>query len=222
MQEHFSLHARLQGDTTKCTLKAGQESSWTTNRAFNVQSEVSERTRRILELLHDKPTTFGINRTNWTQPALRKAYEQSYREVISRSTLARLIRRAGYRWKKARRVLTSPDPCYREKVELLLNTLHSLAADEMFFFLDEWGPAQVRKRGGKAYRAHHATIPRRQLSRGNVSLVAALSATRNQVTWHFVASKDSRAMMDMIEILYNQYHTKPSRKWPRCRQDALN
>jgi hypothetical protein len=78
----------------------------------------------------------------------------------------------------------------------------------MFFFLDEWGPVQVRKRGGKAYRAHHATIPRRQLSSGNVSLVAALSATTNQVTWHFLSSKDSRAMMDMIEILYNQYHTK--------------
>ncbi len=194
----------------KIYLESGAESllAWNTNRDFSMNREVSERTKRILELLHGKPTTFGINRTNWTQSALLKAYEQSYHEVISRSTLARLIRRAGYRWKKARRVLTSPDPCYREKVELLLNTLHSLAADEMFFFLDEWGPVQVRKRGGKAYRAHHATIPRRQLSRGNVSLVAALSATTNQVTWHFVASKDSRAMMDMIEILYNQYHTK--------------
>jgi len=78
----------------------------------------------------------------------------------------------------------------------------------MFFFLDEWGPVQVRKRGGKAYRAHHATIPRRQLSRGNVSLIAALNATTNQVTWHFVPSKNSQAMMDMIEVLYNQYQTK--------------
>jgi hypothetical protein len=78
----------------------------------------------------------------------------------------------------------------------------------MFFFLDEWGPVQVRKHGGKAYRLDHATIPRRQLSRGNVSLVAALSATTNHVTWHFVTSKDSRAMMDIIELLYNQYYTK--------------
>ena len=181
--------------------------AWNTDRDF-VKREVSERTKRILELFHHKPNTFGINRTNWTQSALRKAYEQSYGEAISRSTLTRIVRLAGYRWKKARRVLTSPDPCYHEKVELLLNTLHSLAADEMFFFLDEWGPVQVRKRGGKAYRIDHATIPRRQLSRGNVSLVAALSATTNQATWHFVGSKDSRAMMDVIEILYNQCHKK--------------
>ena len=163
---------------------------------------------RILEVFHHKPTAFGINRTNWTQPALLKAYEQSYGEIISKSTLARILRRAGYRWRKARRVLTSPDPSYHEKVELLLNTLRSLGENEMFFFLDEWGPIQVRKRGGKAYRNDRATIPRHQASRGSVSLIAALSARTNQVTWHFLESKGSNAMMDMIEILYNQYHTK--------------
>ena len=98
-----------------------------------------------------------------------------------------------------------PDPSYHEKVELLLNTLRYLGENEIFFFFDEWGPIQVRKRGGKAYRNDHATIPRHQVSRGTVSLIAALSATTNQVTWRFLESKDSHAMMDTIEILYNQY-----------------
>jgi hypothetical protein len=115
----------------------------------------------------------------WTHSALLKAYEQSYGEVISRSTLARILRRAGFRWRKARRVLTSPHPRYHEKLELLLNTLHHLGENEMFCFLDEWGPTQVRKRGGKAYRNEHVTIPRHQISRGNVSLVGGLSATKS-------------------------------------------
>jgi len=34
----------------------------------------------------------------------------------------------------------------------MLNTLRSLRDDEMFFFLEEWGPTQVWKRGGMAYR----------------------------------------------------------------------
>jgi hypothetical protein len=97
-------------------------------------------------------------------------------------------------------------------VELLLNTLRCLGENEMFFFLDEWGPVQVRKRGGKAYRNDHAMIPRHQVSRGTVSLIAALSATTNQVTWCFLESKDSHAMMDMIEILFNQYHTRTNRE----------
>ena len=194
----------------KMYLEIGPERlfAWNTTRYMRPEAQCSDRTKRILEVFHHKPAAFGINRTNWTQLALLKAYEQSYGEVISRCTLVRILRRAGFKWRKARRVLTSPDPRYHEKLELLLNTLHHLGANEMFFFLDEWGPTQVRKRGGKAYRKEHVTIPRHQVSRGNVSLVAALSATENQVTWHFLESKDSHAMMDMIEVLYNQYATK--------------
>jgi transposase len=194
----------------KMCLEAGPEKlfAWNTTRHLDSEAQYLKRTKRILELFHHKPTAFGINRTNWTHSALLKAYEQSYGEVISDSILARTLRRAGFRWRKARRVLTSPDPRYHEKLELLLNTLHHLGENEMFFFLDEWGPTQVRQRGGKVYRNEHVTIPRHQISRGNVSLVGALSATTNQVTWHFLESKNSHAMMDMIEVLYNQYHTK--------------
>lgn len=182
--------------------------TWNTTRTSPSATEDRVKTHRILELLHNKPTFYGINRTSWTQPALFAAYSRSFNETIARMTLTRLLRQAGYRWRKARRVLTSPDPCYHEKVELLLATLHSLAADEMFFFLDEWGPVQVKKRGGRAYRRQHPAteIPRHQTSRGTVSLVSALSATTNRVTWHFVDTKDSAAMSDLLEILFNQYH----------------
>ena len=103
-------------------LEAGPEKlfAWNTTRDMGAEHQFSERTKRILETLHHKPTAFGINRTNWTQPTLLKAYQQSYGETISRSTLARILRRTGYRWRKARRVLTSPDPNYHEKLELLL------------------------------------------------------------------------------------------------------
>jgi transposase len=194
----------------KMYLEAGPEKlfAWNTTRYVRAEAQVSDRIKRILEIFHHKPTAFGINRTSWTHSALLKAYDQSYGELISRSTLARILRRAGVRWRKARKVLTSPDPRYHEKVELLLNTLHNLGENEMFFFLDEWGPTQIRKRGGKAYQNDRVTLPRHQVSRGNVSLVGAVSATTNQVTWCFFDSKDSHAMMDMIEVLYNQYHTK--------------
>jgi transposase len=167
-----------------------------------------EKTQNLLEILHQKPASFGINRTGWTQPALIQAYKNTYGEGISRSTISRLIKNAGYGWRKARRVLTSPDPNYRDKVELLLKTLRSLAATELLFFLDEWGPVHVRKRSGRAYSAKDSIprIPRHQVSRGTVALVAALSATTNQLTWTFVTSKNSRSMTSLLEILYNQYY----------------
>ena len=177
----------------------------------------SEKTRHILEFLHQKPSSFGINRTSWTQHALIQAYKERYNETISKRNVKRLIKNVGYGWRKARRVLTSPDPNYQEKVELLLKTLLSLTESELFFFLDEWGPVQVRKRGGRAYSAKDniPTISRSLASKGTVALVAALSATANQMTWTFVISKDTRSMMGLLEILYNQYqaHSKLYVTW---------
>ena len=53
--------------------------------------------------------------------------------------------RAGYGLKKAKKVLTSPDPDYREKVELVLRTLQNLQSGELFFFIDEMGPLRVKE-----------------------------------------------------------------------------
>src|SRR5438552_3150699 len=190
--------------------KAGAAALFGRSTRVGKPAEDLAKTHRILELLHSRPDSIGFNRMNWTQCDLIQAYEARHHETISRSALARLIRKAGYGWRKARRVLTSPDPNYQEKVELLVMTLRSLTTSEMLFFIDEWGPCQVRKRSGKAYRDKDSVprIPRHQVPRGTVSLAAALSATTNQITWTFVASKDTRSMMDLLEILHNQYHDK--------------
>ena len=114
---------------------------------------------RILEILHHKPNHFGINRTTWTQDTIIDSYEAQYNETLSRRVLTRIFKDVGYGWKKARRILTSPDPDYHEKVERLLRVLHSLTEYEMFFFIDEWGPVQVKKRGGRAYRRENDPHP---------------------------------------------------------------
>jgi hypothetical protein len=51
--------------------------------------------------------------------ALAKAYEQLYGASISRSSISEYFRAAGYRFKKAKKVLTSGDPQYREKLTRL-------------------------------------------------------------------------------------------------------
>jgi transposase len=179
-----------------------------TSRHSATQMGDSAKTSHILELLHQNPISFDINRTSWTQQALIQAYKERYNETITRRTVERLIKNAGYGWRKARRTLTSPDPNYQEKVELLSGTLLSLTESELFFFLDEWGPVQVRKRGGKVFSAKYLIprIPRSEASKGAVALIAALSATTNQMTWTYLTSKDTRSITSLLEILYNQYH----------------
>ena len=172
--------------------------------------EIRSATRALIEILHHKPKVYGINRSNWTQGSLAVAYETLYGQRPSKSTVSRLLKQAGPSWKKSRRVLTSPDPHYREKVELLLNTLQSLKADEDLFFIDELGPLQVKRYGGRSYTPKGATPthPQNQHSKGSITLYGALSATTNQVTWFYGKTKDSAGIIDLAEMLFNQYHAK--------------
>jgi len=170
-------------------------------------SKVELRRRRILEILHGRPHAYGINRSNWSLRALAVAYSREHGDPISTSTASRLVRDSGYVMKKVRRVLSSPDPRYRERVDLLLRTLHNLGPRDFFFFVDELGPLRVKKYGGRAYVPRHATetLPQAEPHRGSITMAGALSATTNQVTWIYGASKDTAAMIDLIEILYNQH-----------------
>ena len=172
--------------------------------------ELRPAAKALIEILHHKPNAFGINRSNWTLESLAEAYGKLYGQKPSTSTVGRLLKKAGYSLKKSRQVLTSPDPNYREKVELLLRTLQSLKADEELFFIDELGPLQVKRYGGRSYtpKKEIPTHPQNQRSKGSITLYGALSATTNQVTWFYGNTKDSMGMIDLVEVLFNQYHDK--------------
>ena len=50
--------------------------------------------------------------------------------------------------------------------------------------------------------------PQNQRSKGSITIYGALSATTNEVTWFYGDTKDSAGMVDLAEILFNQYHNK--------------
>lgn len=174
------------------------------------QKKTEERSKRLLEILHQPPSSFGINRSNWNLKSIVDIYAKEQGESIAQSTASRLIRKTGYRFKKAKMVLTSQDPDYREKVELLLKTLQDLTEDEMFYFIDELGPLQVKKYGGRAYspKGDSRTFPQNPTTKGSITLSGALSATTNQITWSYGVAKDTQAMIDLVEILFNQQFEK--------------
>jgi transposase len=170
-----------------------------------------QKVRRILEIVHAKPSAYGINRSSWHRPSIVRAYEQEHNETISEEYTGQLLRRSGYAIRKARKVLTSPDPHYREKVDLLLSTLQNLKPGELFFFVDELGPLRVKKYGGRALvrKNEVLTYPQEQAHRGVIMMSGALSATTNQMTWVYGRAKDTAAMIDLMELLYNQYFSSP-------------
>jgi len=117
-----------------------------------------------------------------------------------------IIKNAGYKYRKARKVLTSTDPEYRKKLERITQILSNLQLDEKFFSIDEFGPFAVKMQGGLALSksGQTRTIPQHQKSRGTLIVTAALELSTNQVTHFYSAKKNTDEMIRMLDTLLNQ------------------
>jgi transposase len=160
----------------------------------------------VFRLLHEPPSNYGINRTTWIMPdlarVLRETGHRACPEVIRKITKA-----AGYRWRKARIVLTSSDPNYTEKLTRILSGLHP---DEAFFSIDEFGPFAVKMKPGLALCApgEQRVVPQWQKSRGCLIMTAALELSGNQVTHFYSPRKNTAEMIRMMELLVERYRDR--------------
>jgi len=113
----------------------------------------------VFEILHSPPSQFNINRTSWRLVDIRACAEKSG-IGISKETIRRIIKNAGYSWKKAKIVLTSNDPHYRRKLNRIKKILGSLGTNERFFSIDEFGPVAIKTIGGRRLTAPNEYILR--------------------------------------------------------------
>ena len=160
----------------------------------------------VFSLLHEPPTNHGINRTSWTMPLLCRVLKENDRQ-IGTALVAKMIKAAGYKWRKAKIVLTSNDPAYVEKLARIRSILSSLQPDEAFFSIDEYGPFAIKTKPGRtlAPPGVQPTVPQWQKSRGCLIVTAALELSGNQVTHFYSAKKNTGEMIRMMDVLINRY-----------------
>jgi len=162
--------------------------------------------RNVFSLLHEPPNNHGINRTSWTMALLRRVLKEDGTHVGT-ALLAKMIKAAGYKWRKAKIVLTSNDPTYKEKLARIRHILSSLQADEAFFSIDEYGPFAIKAKPGRTLSALgvQPTVPQWQKSRGCLIMMAALELSGNQVTHFYSPKKNTSEMIRMMDVLINRY-----------------
>jgi transposase len=162
--------------------------------------------KAIFGLLHEPPSNYDINRTTWTMAHLSRILRESGHPVCPH-VIRRITRSAGYRWRKARIVLTSNDPAFSEKLDRIRSILAGLQPDEAFFSIDEFGPFAVKMKPGLALAApgEYRVVPQWQKSRGCLILTAALELSGNQVHHFYSTKKNTIEMIRMMELLIAQY-----------------
>jgi hypothetical protein len=136
---------------------------------------------------------------------LRETGHPACPEVIRTITKA-----AGYRWRKARVVLTSSDPDYTEKLGRIRSILTGLGPDEAFFSIDEFGPFAVKMKPGRMFDppGKHRIVPQWQKSKGCLIMTAALELSSNQVTHFYSTSMNTAEMLRMMDLLVERYRDR--------------
>ncbi len=167
-----------------------------------------EREQFLFSLLHSPPSTHGINRTSWRMDDLHRIMAESGLRT-SRKRIRALIKTAGFKWRKAKVVLTSNDPEYHTKVGVIKQILSDLKEDEAFFSIDEYGPFAIKRKGGvkRVGPGEDYVVPQYQKSKGWLILTAALELSRNQITHFYSLKKNTEEMIKMADLLRTKYRT---------------
>ena len=160
----------------------------------------------VFALLHTPPSDQGFNRTSWKLSDLGDIL-RAQGKPSTQKNISAVIKAAGYRWKHARVTLTSADPNYREKLDIIRSTLLHLAEDEAFFSIDEFGPFAVKMRGGKSLCGPNQVrvVPQWQRSKGSLIVTAALELSKNQITHFYSGRKNTDETIKLVEMIRDRY-----------------
>jgi transposase-like protein len=159
----------------------------------------------IFKLLHSPPLEHGFNRTTWKVDDLQKGLVKTGLK-LGKHAIRTIIKNAGYRWLKARKVLTSKDPDYRTKLDKIQHILGNLTDDEGFFSIDEYGPFAVKHRAGlkRVAPGEIPTVPQWQKSKGFLIMTAALELSTNQVTHFYSEKKNTDELIKLLDVLLDR------------------
>jgi transposase len=161
----------------------------------------------IFSILHSPPSEHGINRTSWKIDDLKKCLLLSKDISISKAVIRRVIRSAGFKWRRARTVLTSPDPEYKQKLAEIQSILARLGPEERFFSIDEFGPFAIKRRGGRKLVSPEENhyVEQRQISKGSLIITGALELSHNKITHFYSPKKNTKEMIKLLELLLAEY-----------------
>ena len=176
------------------------------NRKDIKKFEQSEYKDAVFKVLHAPPSNYGVNRTTWRMKDLYRILKQEG-FPICKPYIRQITKDAGYRYLKAKKVLTSTDPEYLEKLKAITRILSNLKPTEKFFSIDEYGPFAIKMQGGKSLIApgEEKTIPQWQKSKGKLIMTGALELSTNQMTHFYSDKKNTEEMIKLLDILLKEY-----------------
>lgn len=205
ISKYFFVSARTTNDLIeryKCN--GVQQSIFNKKRGFKY--ERPEYIDKVFTILHAPPSSYGFNRTSWRKEDIKEVMT-SEGMPIDKNGIGKIIKNAGYSYRKAKITLTSNDPNYKEKLAGITKILSGLKENEKFFSIDEYGPFAIKIQGGRSLvpAGTYKSVPQWQKNKGSLILTAALELSTNQITHFYSEKKNTEEMIKLLYILLKKY-----------------
>jgi transposase len=186
--------------------KKGLDGLATYHRTGELKHEQQYYKDAVFALLHSPPIDHGVNRTSWRMDDLKCVLKDEC-VLINKDSIRHIIRDAGYRFRSAKKILTSTDSRYKEKLAEVTRVLSTLTESQRFFSIDEFGPFAVKIQGGRALTGpdQQRTVPQWQKNKGSLTLVGALELSTNQITHFYSDKKNTAEMIKLMHLILRQY-----------------
>jgi len=171
------------------------------------QLEIKTKMDNLVHLVQQSPKLYGIDRASWKVADLAEVFSREFKQPMVNSTVSAYLRRRGIKYKRAREVMVSPDPLFKEKYAEIQRILSNLGPREKFFSIDEYGPCSVRAKGGRllCLPGEQPVFKGVKKGKGYLICTCALELSANQLTHFYSLRKDTAEMIKLVEVLVAQY-----------------
>lgn len=168
----------------------------------------------IVKVATTPPAEISDHLTTWSLNSIRNYLIAEYDEVVSRSSIWRILKRHNIRFRKVEETLVSPDPMYEAKKERIKEAEKEAEENEdvAIVVIDEKGKIFALFYPG---RKHMPLESREQVnirlnkSNGHIILNAAFEPQSNRLWWHFSESRDSEAhLLLLFQLSLDPYSQK--------------
>lgn len=160
----------------------------------------------IVQIAQTDPILITDHLSNWSLQTLQRYLLQVYLNSISISSIHRILKDHGIRFRVVEETMLSPDPEYQIKKQRIEDAKVEADKDEeiVFLSLDEKGPIHALYHRGKKWMndlVRHQIPRNHNKSNGKVVLNAAFEPATNKFWWHFSERRTGDAFLTLLLTL---------------------
>jgi transposase len=163
-----------------------------------VYTETEE--QKVITLINTRPVDWGLHFNTWDISKLQR-YLNERGDMISWSTIKRILTKNKIRLKNAQKWMTSNDPNYQSKKERKEELKSNRPRKGKVVSFDEKGTVTVKHYGGKSYSKEQPKIEAKQNIKGKFELLCAYDLHEHGVYHKFYERKTHEEVADFLIFL---------------------